>query len=121
MTEQGKNPQAVDFETTLAALNSQGTSLNPAAAIGTIEGWRQRLAQSGEPEVAPIVNDLDELKHLLTTNPLNGAAIGAVLQRLGSQTVAANERGRHGVSSVVYHLGQRLQQLGDMLVADSER
>jgi hypothetical protein len=119
MSESGSNPQSVDFNSTLAALNTDATSLNPSTAVGAIDGWQRRLEQSGEPEVLPIAKDLGELKRLLTTDPLNGAAIGTVLQRLGSQTIAANERGKHGVASVVHQLGLRLTQIGDMLVGKS--
>jgi hypothetical protein len=116
MNSSGSNSQSVDFNSTLAALNTDVSSLNPSTAVAAIDGWQRRLEQSGEAEVLPIANDLGELKRLLTTDPLNGKAIGAVLQRLGAQTIAANESGKHGVASVVHQLGLRLTQIGDMLV-----
>jgi hypothetical protein len=108
-------PHTVDFDSTVEALDQDVRSLNPSAALGLIDGWQQRLQQSGESDLQPIAADLGELQRLLTGNPLDGKAIGAVLQRLGAATIAANQSGRHGVSSIVQRLGQRLQQLGDTL------
>lgn len=109
----------VDFDGTVGALNADVASLDPSAAVGMIDGWQQRLRQCNEPELDPIADDLGELKQLLTGNPLNGAAIGAVLRRLGAATIAANQSGKYGVSSVVQRLGQRLQQLGDTLTGSA--
>lgn len=105
----------VEFDSTLAALQTEDTTRNPTAAFGTIDGWQQRLRACNEPELLPIADDLGELKRLLSASPLDGKAIGAVLRRLGAATVAANQVGKHGISSVVQQLGERLQRMGEKL------
>ena len=93
----------VTVDGTLQAVTDAGglTDLAPGAAVANIDGWIAQL--EADPAFSETVTDLRTLKDQLQTTPLDGAAIGATLSRLGEQTtaVAADNAG--------------LQQLGDAL------
>lgn len=100
----------VTAQGTVDAVTEAGglTSLAPGAAVANIDGWIAQLR--GNPDFAPVVTDLETLKTQLTTDPLNGAAIGATLQSLGTATTAAA-----GGDSALETLGSTLSSAGDQL------
>ena len=106
------DPMASDVtaQGTVDAVTNAGglTSLAPAAAVDNIDGWIAQL--QGNPDFAPVVTDLEMLKTQLTTDPLDGSAIGATLQRLGEATTGAA-----GGDSALETLGSTLSSAGNEL------
>lgn len=105
---------AVTAQGTLDAVQEAGglTSLAPGAAVANIDGWIAQL--EGNADAAPVVENLEMLKAQLTTDPLDGAAIGTTLMALGEQTTAAA-----GGDTALEQLGGALTSAGEMLTGDS--
>ena len=101
----------VTAQGTVDAVTDAGglTSLAPTAAVSNIDGWIAQL--QGNPDFAPVVTDLEMLKTQLTTDPLDGSAIGQTLQRLGEATTGAA-----GGDSGLETLGSTLSSAGNELV-----
>lgn len=110
------DPVAADVtaQGTVDAVTDAGglTSLAPGAAVANIDGWIAQL--QGNPDFAPVVTDLEMLKTQLTTNPLDGSAIGATLQSLGAATTGAA-----GGDGALETLGSTLTSAGDQLTGGS--
>lgn len=101
---------AVTAQATLDAVNEAGglTALAPGAAVANIDSWIAQL--EGNDAFAPTVEGLQTLKTQLTTDPLDGAAIGATLSMLGEQTTAAA-----GGDTALEQLGSALSAAGEQL------
>ena len=106
------DPMASDVtaEGTVDAVTSAGglTSMSLAAANQNIDGWIAQL--EGNPDFAPVVTDLRTLKTQLAATPIDGSAVGATLQSLGSATTGAAA----GDGSLET-LGSTLSSAGDQL------
>lgn len=98
---------AVTAQGTLDAVGAAGglTALAPGAAVANIDGWIAQL--EGNEAFAPTVEGLRTLKTQLTTDPLDGAAIGQTLSMLGEQTTAAA-----GGDTALEQLGSALSAAG---------
>ena len=92
-----------------AVTNAGGlTSLSVPAATQNIDGWIAQL--EGNPDFAPLVEDLRTLKTQLMASPIDGSSVGGTLQRLGSATTGAA-----GGDSALEALGSTLTSAGDQL------
>lgn len=92
-----------------AVTNAGGlTSLPMSAATQNIDGWIAQL--EGNPEFAPVVTDLRTLKTQLAATPIDGSAVGATLQSLGSATTAAAAG-----DAALESLGETLTSAGNQL------
>lgn len=103
----------VTAQGTLDAVTEAGglTALAPGAAVANIDGWIAQL--EGNEAFAPTVEGLQTLKTQLTTDPLDGAAIGATLAMLGEQTTAAA-----GGDAALEQLGDALSSAGATLAGE---
>ena len=110
MTDDAMADDAVTAQGTLDAVTAAGglTALAPGAAVSNIDGWIAQLA--GNEAFAPTVEGLETLKTQLTTDPLDGAAIGQTLSMLGEQTTAAA-----GGDGALEQLGSALSAAGAQL------
>src|SRR5215210_8920235 len=81
-------------------------------AIEEVGGWRRKLEATGDPDLAPIAENLGELEALLAADYLDAGAVGWLLSELGEQTV------RVGGSDVPEAVDEKLQRLGGLLDAD---
>src|SRR5215210_7018399 len=81
-------------------------------AIEEVGGWRRPLEATGDPNLAPIAENLGELEALLAAAHLDVDAVGSLMSELGEQTV------RVGGSSVPEAMDEKLQRLGGLLDAD---
>lgn len=101
---------AVTAQGTVDAVTNSGglTSLPAAAAVDNINGWIAQL--EGNPDFAPVVSDLETLRGQLQASPIDGAAVGATLQRLGEATTGAA-----GGDSALQTLGTTLTEAGNQL------
>ena len=98
----GGTPEVDD---TISALQGGITSLSPAAAVGNIDMWHEKLSGLGLSDIA---SDLGELKTALTSGNLDGKQIGAIMSRVGQKTMDS-------ASQAPAADMPKLQQLGSML------
>ncbi|GAB3831517.1 hypothetical protein [Hymenobacter jeollabukensis] len=70
---------------TIHALQSGLTSLPISQAMDTTEAWQQQFLQSGIPELQDIAREIGNFQSLLTSQPLDGPALGRSLGMLGAQ------------------------------------
>ncbi|CAA9447584.1 MAG: hypothetical protein AVDCRST_MAG78-3031 [uncultured Rubrobacteraceae bacterium] len=98
-----------DFDPTISALRDGVENLAIGRALSEIDGWEQKLEESGDPQLAPIAENLRQLKALLTADRLDSGAIGVLLGVLGEQVqdVASGSLGES--------VGGKLRQLGGLL------
>ena len=101
-----------DFDPTISALRDGVENLAIGRALSEIDGWEQKLEESGDPQLAPIAENLRQLRALLTAERLDGAAIGVLLAVLGEQ-VNGMASGSLGES-----VSGKLRQLGGLLTTE---
>ena len=65
------------------------TSLSGAAAIAAIDPIREKLHNSGQPNLESIADDLDQLKDKLDDDKINGREVGTILSRVGPKVSTA--------------------------------
>jgi len=119
-TDMGTMPGAAGDHTakldeTIAAAEGGLTNLPANAAVSNIEGWENRLRAAGDPALNPIADDLAQLRQELQRTPVDGAAVGRLLTRLGEQTSAAAAGADPAVSQRLNRLGNLLSQAGNQL------
>ena len=103
-------PNMIDFDTTIAALQQDLTTIPTADAIALIESWQQQLQGND------IAEDLGELKQALISGTSGkGESIGAIMTDLGEDTaeLAANASG--DVAAKARQLAELLQRTGKSL------
>ena len=82
------------------------TSLSGSAAIAAIDPIREKLHNSGQPNLESIADDLDKLKDELDEDRIDGRRVGAILNTVGPKvTTAASAPGAP----------QQLSRLGTLL------
>lgn len=101
-----------DFDPTISALRGGVENIAIERALSEIDGWEQKLEESGDPQLAPIAENLRQLRALLTADRLDGVAIGLLMSVLGEQ-VHAVASGSLGESIV-----GRLRLLGGLLATE---
>ena len=108
------DPMASDVtvDGTIAAAGTDLTALAPAAAVANIDGWIAKL--EGE-QFAGLRTDLGTLKTQLTATPLDGAAIGATLIKLGEATTASAAGASSSSQEGLRTLGGALSATGTKL------
>lgn len=104
--------ESEDFDPTISALRGGVENIAIERALSEIDGWEQKLEESGDPPLAPIAENLRQLRALLTADRLDSAAIGVLLGVLGEQV--------YGVASgsLGESIGGKLQQLGGLLTTE---
>lgn len=94
-----------------AGLLAEGVrQLSPSVAIQTIDLWLVRLDTVSVGGIAEVRDDLEELRDLLQSSPLDGRAIGLRLNALGASTdsLSAEAVGLGPLASTLRAAGQRL-------------
>jgi hypothetical protein len=102
-----------EVEQTITAFQGGLTSIPPMKALSLIGDFEQQTRGVGATQIA---NDLEELKHLLTSGTATSSAIGKVLVSLGSQTKRAAVSAESTVSSKLMQLGELLASTGASLL-----
>ena len=110
MTESGISPE--DLDSTTAALREGAPSVPLDQAISEVDGWQNKLSDSGDPGLQPIADNLGELKGLLLAETIDVEAVGRILVELGERTQGV------AVSGSASPVADRLQLLSTMLTAD---
>lgn len=108
----GDASEGVTAQATLEAVPAEGlTAMDPGAAVGNIDAWIGTLSEI--PEASGVVEGLQTLKTQLTTDPLDGNAIGETLSSLGEQTTAVA-----GDDASLQQLGSALSSAGATLTGN---
>ncbi len=110
MTEDHITPEHLDA--TLEAFRGRVYRASMERAIAEVRGWRRRLEETGDLDLASIAENLGELETLLAADHLDAGAVGELLSELGEQTVKV------GGSGVPEAVDEKLQRLGGLLDAD---
>ena len=110
MTEDHITPEHLDA--TLETFRGRVYRSSMERAIAEVRGWRCRLEETGDLDLASIAENLGELETLLAADHLDAAAVGQLLSELGEQTVKV------GGSGVPEAVDEKLQRLGGLLDAD---
>ena len=110
MTEDRTTPEHLDA--TLETFRGRVYRASMERAIAEVRGWRRRLEETGDLDLASIAENLGELETLLAADHLDAAAVGQLLSQLGEQTVKV------GGSGVPEAVDEKLQRLGGLLDAD---
>ena len=97
------------FATTINALKQGAKSLTVQQATSNIEGWEEYLSKHDHAGVKRVVADLGKLRHLLAAGELDGAAIKALVQKLGKETVAVAGDETTQTAEHIKELGQLLE------------
>jgi hypothetical protein len=102
-----------DFESTNAVPRSGVEGLTLERALEEIDNRELKLEESNDPELAPIAENLRQLRYLLTGDVLDRAAIGGSMIVLSEQVweVASGEL-RAGVAGEKRQLGELLDAGG---------
>lgn len=87
---------------------------SPSVAIQTIDLWIARLDTVSAEGVAEVRGDLETLRNQLQSSPIDGAAVGRSLGRLGEGTAALAEPG-----TPLGRLAETLRRQGARLVPDT--
>ena len=103
------------LDQTVTALEGGLTSLSPGAATSNIDAWIETLG--GNESLGVVSDGLRDLRDALTSTPLDGARIGALLTELGAQTHNAASVGDPASAAQVSRLGALLSKAGQMLSA----
>jgi len=74
-----------DFDPTISALLGGVENLAIGRALSEIDGWEQKLEESGDHQLAPIAENLWQRRALLTADGLDGGTIGMTMGVLGEQ------------------------------------
>lgn len=89
------------------------TSLSGAAAIAAIDPIREKLHNSGQPNLESIADDLDKLKDELDEDKIDGAKVGALLGTVGPKVTTASSA--PGAPAQLSKLGTLLTNAGKTL------
>lgn len=100
----------VSINETMTAITNAGglTSMSPDAAVAAIDGWTSKL--QGQAGAENIVANLNALKTELTAGSINGAAVGEILVKLGTETasVAPDNMALQGLATTLQQAGASL-------------
>ena len=96
--------------TTAALVAGDLGRVSPSVAIQTLDLWIARLDTASVEGTAEVRGDLETLRNLLQSSPLDGAAIGRALRDAGDGTAALADSadGLAGLARVLRAAGSRL-------------
>jgi hypothetical protein len=97
-----------DFDPTTSALRDGVENFAIGRALSEINGWEQKLEESGAHQLAPIAENLRQRRALLTAEGLDGGIIGMLMGVLGEQVAGmASSRLRE-------RIGGKLRQMSGL-------
>lgn len=103
------NEIGATLDRTVASLGGGIRQLGVEAALPEITGWEERLAASGDPELASVAGTLADLRVQMQGGGFDPVTVGALLMSLGAQTAQVADA---GVGSQV---ADRLSRLASLL------
>lgn len=102
------HPMPARFSDTMKALEAGISRMTPAQAIKNIEAWEAHLEDLEVAGSKTIIADLGRLKRMLQAEPIDGAAVGALMGKLAAATLRIAGRAEGKRASQVEALGQAL-------------
>lgn len=102
----------------ISAAESGLTSLPGTAAIAAIDPIREKLHNSGQPNLESIADDLDKLKDELDENKIDGRKVGAILSTVGPKVTTASSAA--GAPAQLSRLGTLLTTAGKQLAGGAK-
>ncbi len=99
---------------TVASLQGGVQRLGIEAALPVVENWEGRLAASGDPELAPVAENLSALRGQLSAGDFDQAAVGRLLSDLGDQVQ------RLANSDIQIEVADKLSQLSVLLSSEGD-
>ena len=102
------------LDSTVASLQGGVQRLGIEAALPVIEGWERRLAASGDPELAPVAENLGALRGQLSADDFDQATVGRLLSDLGDQAQ------RIANSDIQIEVADKLSQLSVLLSTEGD-
>ena len=105
---------------TLHALQNGVTGIPISAAMDNTEVWQQQFWQSGDVDLQHIAREFGNLQSLLTSERLDGAAIGGSLRMLGDQTSQASAKAPAELKTDLIKLADALRRVGGEMTAAAE-
>ena len=103
----------------ISAAESGLTSLSGSAAIAAIDPIREKLHNSGQPNLESIADDLDKLKDELDESRIDGRKVGAILNTIGPKVTTAASA--PGAPPQLSRLGTLLTNSGKQLSGGGAR
>jgi hypothetical protein len=102
------------LDSTVASLLGGVQRLGIEAALPVTEGWEGRLGASGDPELAPVAENLGALRGQLSAGDLDQAGVGRLLADLGDQVQ------RIANSDIQIEVADKLSQLSVLLSSEGD-
>ena len=102
--------QSVSTTSTAALVAGDLRRVSPSVAIQTIDLWIVQLDTASASGAGDVRDDLETLRNLLQSSPLDGPAIGRTLRSAGERTAALADSadGLAGLARVLRLAGGRL-------------
>lgn len=110
---------AANVAATVAELERGLAVLPLSKAINRVDDWRRALLDTELESLVPIADDLGALRDALTGEGIDGAAVGALLVRLGEATAAAADEAPEVVQASLARLGSLLRHAGGAMAGNA--
>ncbi len=102
------------LDSTIKALDG-GLEKAKSGASNTINSWMETLNDSGDPALAKIAQELEDLGTLLGKGDASSAQLKKALSSLGKHTTAAAKQAEGATADKIKTLGQQLTDSADSL------
>lgn len=96
-------------------LKGEITTIDPDAALKTIDELHSLLQKVKQPEAKEIATMLKELQKLLKQKEPTGHELGELIGDLGEKTIEIATQSEPGLKTPLQHLGKQLNKLGRSL------
>ena len=97
------------LSTTIASL-SQGLEHAKTGAVRSLHSWGTALADSGEPSLKAIADELKQLETVLSESDIDGPKLKKALTALGKHTTAAAKSAEGATADKIMELGKLLTE-----------
>ena len=116
-------PESQKIAALSQALQGDLSTLDPDAALESIESFQSLLKQSKQPEAKELASGLKELQKLLKRPEPSGHELGELIGHLGEQTSEIAADADKVLKTPLQHLGKQLTKIGRSLAKaeDSEQ
>jgi tetratricopeptide (TPR) repeat protein len=110
-----KDDDAKKLASLTATLQGDLSSIDPDAALKTIDELYGLVHQSKQPQAKEIASGLKELQKLLKRKEPSGHELGELIGHLGEQTSEIAADAEKAIKTPIQHLGKQLTKIGRSL------
>ncbi len=100
------------FADTMKAIEAGLTSMDPAKAVKNLEAWEAHLETVEVTGAKGLAGDLKRLRSALGKDPVDGAAVGALMAKIGESTAKIAGRAEGARKKQVEGLAEALKASG---------